>query len=128
MFFCKKCGSTLMEDTGLTTLEYSKIVKHTIDEDGELIRENIPKFITFSCRRCGEMLNVDIEAIIDKVRDKAILALLKSRIQVAYKTIDKDKVDEANGISYCGVCPGVIDGSGYCYNDVIVCCKNREVL
>lgn len=128
MFFCNNCGTILVEDSNLTMLKYNESIKLIIDDDGNLIKDNIPTFIVFSCRKCGETINIDIFEIIDKMRKYAIEGMLKHRINVAYKTVDRDSVDEANGVSYCGICPGVIDGSGYCYNDVISCCKNREVL
>jgi len=126
MFFCDKCGTIMTEDSNLTAYEYSKVVTHIVDEEGELIKDNIPKFITFACRKCGNFDNVDIALILAKIQDRSIVSMLKNRINSAYKDPNRDNVDEANGISYCGICPGVIDGSGYCYNDVINYCKVRK--
>ena len=128
MYFCDKCGTKLVEDSSITAIEYNKVVKQIISDSGEVIEENLPNFITFACRGCGEYKNIDMIVVLNKLRHNALASMLKSRIEAVYKTADRTKVDEANGIAYCGICPGVIDESGYCYNDVISQCLVRKAM
>jgi hypothetical protein len=127
MIDCDQCGSKMSEDILLSTIEYDNLTKVILNEEGEIIYENLPDYLVFSCKMCGETKNIKISDIIKNLQNKIVSLLLKERLKVIYTTADRSKVDEASGVSYCGLCPGVIDESGYCYNDVISQCRVRKV-
>jgi len=128
MYFCDKCGTTLVEDPYITSLEYNKVIKGIISKDGEIIKENLPTFVTYSCRRCGSTKNVEISEILKEMMQPSIEAMLDIRLAAVFEATDRSTIDEANGISYCGICPGVLDDTGYCYNDLIKQCVVRKVV
>ena len=128
MYFCDKCGTTLVEDPYITSLEYNKVIKGIISKDGEIIKENLPTFVTYSCRRCGSTKNVEISEILKEMMQPSIEAMLDTRLAAVFEATDRSTIDEANGISYCGICPGVLDDTGYCYNDLIKQCVVRKVV
>lgn len=126
MHFCDNCGTAVVVDNALTAEEYNIRVKYIVSDDGDIIKENLPDFLSFACRKCGTFKNIDIVDIIADIRRPIIDRLIKGRLEHVFETSDRSSVDEANGVSYCGICPGVIDGTGYCYNDLISQCKVRE--
>jgi len=126
MFTCKKCNTLLVEDFNMASEAYDGDLKTVLTEDGEIDYKALPTYLIFSCGRCGYFEKIEISTIIKNLQKKIVKTLFYKRLDLVYSTADKTKVDEANGISFCGMCPGVIDESGYCYNDVISQCIIRK--
>lgn len=126
MFSCDKCESAMIEDFSLTSAYFDDRVETIIDEDGNIIYEHLPQKLYFICGKCGYSKPISIEDIIKELQKRSLNALLYSRLNFVYRNVPKDNIDEANGVSYCGICQGVVDGSGTCYNDVINKCVLRN--
>jgi len=126
MFKCEKCGIAMVEDYSLTCLSYDTEIDKIITEDGVFNYSNLPDYLIFICRRCGGTKKVKLQTIITNLQNIVITQLLSIRLRIALRAVDKSVVDEAHGVSYCGICAGVIDDSGYCYNDVISQCVIRK--
>lgn len=126
MFTCKKCGTILVEDFNMASEFYDNDSIRILTEEGEIDYEALPSYLIFSCARCGAVEKIEITDIIETLQKKTIKTLLHKRLSLVYSTADKTKVDEASGISFCGLCEGVVDESGYCYKDVISQCVIRR--
>lgn len=126
MFNCEKCGAVLVEDAALSCVAYDKATKELLDENGALIHESLPDELVFVCRRCGFTREINLLTIIRSIKERIASRLLDTRLQIVYNTVDRTLVDEANGVSFCGLCPGTIDDTGICYNDVIKQCPIRR--
>ncbi len=113
-------------DYRLTGLFYDDNVTVLLDEDSDIQYNLLPEDFVFICRRCGYTKNIKVSDIIKHEQEKVCKFLLHMRLDAAYKLTDKTKVDEASGVSFCGMCKGVVDDSGYCYNDVILQCPVRK--
>jgi DNA-directed RNA polymerase subunit RPC12/RpoP len=128
MFKCDKCGNNLILDYKNTSAYYNDNVTTLLDEDGAILYDKLPDEVVYVCHRCGERKLIDINSIILDIKEKVCKILLGMRLDITYKFADKSLVDEASGVSFCGRCRGVVDGSGYCYNDVIKQCPVRKIL
>lgn len=127
MLNCDKCDSMMVEDYNLSCIYYDETIQEILNSDGEIIFENIPTELVFICRRCGYTKNIDLEDINKMMQLRVVDRLINSRLNIVYKSADKSIIDEANGVSYCGICSGVVDESGFCYNDLISQCVIRKV-
>jgi hypothetical protein len=128
MFNCDKCGNVLVLDYKYTSAFYADNVTTVLNEDGVLNYNALPDEVVYVCRRCGNTKLVSFSEMILLLKENVCKFLLNSRLDAAYKYVDKGVVDESHGISFCGQCYGVIDDSGYCYNDVIEQCPIRNLL
>lgn len=126
MFTCKKCGTILVEDFNIASEFYDGESVLILTKDGEIDYDVLPDYLVFSCAKCGFIKKISIITIIKGIQKKIIKILLHRRLSSVYSTADRTKVDEANGIAFCGMCEGVVDESGYCYKDVISQCIIRE--
>ncbi len=126
MFTCKKCGTILTEDFNIASEFYDNDLKIILTEEGEVDYKALPEYLIFSCARCGAVEKIEIIDIIKTLQKKIIKTLIHKRLSLVYTTADRTKVDEAKGVSFCGMCSGVVDESGYCYNDVISQCVIRK--
>ena len=82
----------------------------------------MPDYLIFSCPKCGYFEKKSFDELKEVLKLSVLQSLLDLRQEIAYKNIDRSKISEENGISYCGLCYGLLDGDGYCYNDVISQC------
>lgn len=128
MFNCDNCGTVLVLDYMYTGNFYDDNVTTVLNEDGEILYENLPNTVVYVCRRCGNKKLVNLDEILSLIKTRVCNILLNTRLGQAHTVVDKQLVDEASGISFCGACSGVIDSSGYCYNDVIKQCPVRKIL
>ena len=128
MFCCDKCNTALVLDYKYTSAFYDDNVTTILNEEGELLYEALPNEVVYTCRRCGNKKLISLDEIIASIKAKVCKILLTDRLNMTYKLADKKMVDEAKGVSFCGQCVGVIDDSGYCYNDVIKQCPVRKIL
>lgn len=124
--FCDKCGSILEENKSLTLASYDREFVELFSEDGSLYTNTEMNYLLFVCNKCGFHRKVNISLLTEMIRRDLIEIVANNRVSAAVPTIDRRKVKEENGVSYCGICFGVIDDSGYCYNDVISQCKVRK--
>lgn len=124
---CKKCDGRLANDILITAKSYSKDVGVLIDKDGNSDISLLPEYLVFSCPKCGYIEKVTFVDVQNVLKESFMRALLRARNEEVYIELDKSKILEENGINYCGICPGVLEGDGYCYNDVISQCKVRKL-
>jgi hypothetical protein len=126
MFKCEKCESAMIEDYMLTAKFFDDKMTEIFNDDGEIEYKNIPYEIYISCGRCGYSKLISVNEIVEEILRKPLKALLYHRLSYVYKNVEREGIDEANGVSHCGMCQGVIDGTGICYNDVIERCSLRK--
>lgn len=128
-FICKACNKILQEDTVRTFTYYNSEIKTIFMEDGSLDKNVYPEFIVYSCHSCGYTVRVLIEQLIKTKQEFIIQQILNLRLGHSISTSRTYNIEEASGIGYCGVCPGILDGDGYCSNDLILkCTTRREIL
>jgi len=123
---CKKCGFRLALDIFHTAKKYNLDVDILINEDGKLALENLPDYYIFVCGKCGNTKKYSFEEVQLKFKTIVIETILNSRQQDSYMYLDSSKIQEENGISYCGMCLGPFDENGYCYNDIKLQCSVRK--
>lgn len=128
MFHCSKCSTILTLDYKYTGAFYNDNVVNILDENNDILYNELPNCVVYVCRRCGNKQLIDLNALINSIKMNACKIVLNSRLDLVYKSIDRASVDEASGVSFCGQCPGVVDDSGYCYNDVIKQCPVRKII
>lgn len=128
MFTCDKCGTVLVIDYKHSAISYDSNVTTVLDEGGNINFDNLPDEVSYVCRRCGSVKKIALNSVVELIKGKIIKAVLDVRYSAVYTTFDSSKVDEASGVSFCGMCYGMVDDSGYCYNDVIKECPVRKIL
>lgn len=128
MFYCDKCNTILAMDYKHTSIYYNDNVTTILDEDGTICYDALPDEVVYICHKCGAKKLVALSELVNMIKTKVCRNLLSSRLGTVYKLVDKNLVDEAHGIDFCGRCFGVIDDSGYCYKDVIKKCPVRKLL
>jgi hypothetical protein len=126
MFKCDKCESAMIVDYMLTAKFFDEKMKEIFNDDGEIEYSGIPKEIYISCGRCGYSKLISMDEIIESILSRPLKALVHNRMSYVLNNVDREDIDEANGVSHCGLCQGVIDGTGICYNDVIERCVLRK--
>lgn len=124
--FCEKCGNTLEDSRMLTVVDYDAELDVLMSEAGELIIDSSADYLLFICNNCGFQKKISFSMFMEMIKKDLLTIVANNRLSAAIPGIDKSKVKEENGISFCGMCLGVIDGSGYCYNDVISQCSIRK--
>lgn len=132
-FECDKCGTILHEATYETMLEYDVELSYILDENGNFSLDSLPAYIIFKCPFCYYSVKVNINDILKPFLEVVLSRLSRFRIQKCLSSIkENNKLNpdaEDNGISFCGMCQGFLDGDGYCYNDVIdKCIVRRDIL
>jgi predicted nucleic-acid-binding Zn-ribbon protein len=126
---CPKCGNDLYENSMDTVFEYNKDIKLLMCEDGNLEVENAPKYMVFSCIKCGFRRRVSFEDYFRSRQETVLKTLGKIRSDSCVRTLDHSiKYSEDSGVLFCGLCPGLFDGDGMCTNDVINNCFVRKRL
>jgi predicted RNA-binding Zn-ribbon protein involved in translation (DUF1610 family) len=128
MFKCDECGTTLILDYRHSAAFYNSNVTTVLDEESEIDFNLLPKEVVYVCRRCGKTKIIDLETVVYTVKKKITDAVLNIRYDTVYKNFGDSVVNEENGIAFCGMCRGVIDDAGHCYNDVIKECPVRKAL
>jgi len=125
---CKKCGGMLIMDTLATVRLYHLSVDIIIDEEKEISDiDLLPEYLVFLCHKCGYSEKRTFEDIRIDLKTTLMQKILKLRQQESYKLIDKSKIHEENGISFCGICEGHSGcDDGYCYNDMLPQCIIRK--
>jgi hypothetical protein len=91
--------------------------------------ENAPKYMVFSCIKCGFRRRVSFEDYFRSRQETVLKTLGKIRSDSCVRTLDHSiKYSEDSGVLFCGLCPGLFDGDGMCTNDVINNCFVRKRL
>lgn len=124
---CDKCSTPLDLDKLLTMQSYDTELKEILDTNGEIYLDPNVDYLLFTCGRCNFYKKVDIQKVIDTIKSNLIKIISNTRVNFALQNMDNSGVKEDNGVDYCGICPGVIDSTGYCYNDVINKCYLRKL-
>lgn len=128
MFQCEKCKISMVLDYKYTSAFYNDNVTVVLDDNGDIMYDCLPDKVVYVCRRCGIKEVVDFKTIVMGIKEIVCKVLLNTRLEAVYKAVNKGFVDEGNGVTFCGMCGGVIDESGYCYNDVIKQCPIRKFI
>lgn len=128
MFNCDKCKTVMVLDYKHSTDFYNSNVTTILNEDGNIDFNSLPDEVVYACRNCGTVQVIELSAIILAIKKRIIKAVLDIRYGAVYHNFDNSAVEEANGVAFCGICSGVADDSGYCYNDVIKECPVRKIL
>ena len=123
---CEKCGYRLVNNVLETVKCYDLDINEIITMDGEVDINLLPDYLCLTCNRCGNIKKISFEELKILLKNSCMRLLIDLRVEKAYSSIDKTKVAEENGISYCGICPGPLEGDGYCYKDVISQCAVRN--
>jgi len=122
---CEKCGGLLIDDILATAQFYDKETSILIDEDGNGQPGLLPDYMIFRCQKCGYKEKRSFEQVKLDLKLTYLHALLRTRQLDAYEGLDRSNLKEENGMSYCGICPGPVEGDGYCYNDIKAQCAVR---
>ena len=126
---CPECNNELYENSMDTVFEYNKDIKLLMCEDGGLDIESAPKYMVFSCIKCGFRRRVSFEDYFRSRQEIVLKTLGKIRSDSCVRTLDHSiKYSEDSGVTFCGLCPGLFDGDGMCTNDVIKNCFVRKRL
>ena len=125
--FCDKCGTKLREDNLLTIRGYDVEFNELVDASGDFIISKSMDYVYYSCTKCSFFKKVLFDDVIKDLKLKMIESIVNTRYNAVVLDLKGIDFDESNGISYCGICPGTLDDTGYCYNDVISKCRLRRI-
>lgn len=115
---CEKCESRIFLDNLATAESYNKETSIIIDEDGKPTIDFFPDYVVLQCPRCGTKIRKSFDEVIRSLKYDFLTALIKLRQLDSYENLDRSKLREESGVSYCGMCPGPFEGDGYCLNDL----------
>ena len=116
---CKECDGRLVIDILLTARRYDLDTGILINEDGVKDVKVLPDYLIFSCSKCGYSEKRSFEELKEILKLDILQMLLSVRQKAVYKNIDRSKILEENGISYCGLCYGVLDGDDSKFANVL---------
>lgn len=122
--FCKRCNFRLVIDNLATAQAYNKDTGKIIDKDGNIILDNAPDYVILKCMRCGTIVKKSFEELLFDYKMSFLQALVDVRRFGINTDLSNVSLREESGMSYCGYCPGIFDGDGYCLNDM----KNKCVV
>jgi len=128
MINCDKCNVAMVLDYRHSASFYDSNVTTILDEEADIDFDSLPEEVVYICRRCGAVKVVSLTSVINLIKKKIVKLVLDMRYSFVYQNFDNSTVEESNGVSFCGICHGVVDDSGYCYNDVIKECPVRKIL
>lgn len=123
---CKECGNHIFLDILSTAMSYNNETTILIDTEGNPTIENLPNYAILDCPRCGNREKKTFDELIALLKEVILKSMLTTRQVDSYEGIDKSKLREESGMSYCGMCPGPFDADGYCLNDLQKQCIIRK--
>lgn len=128
IFKCAQCDFIMVEDLTLTFFKYDKVTINILDKDGTLNKNYTPNGMYFSCQRCGEIKFISFEEVMLYKQQLIINYTLNKRIMCSLHDTKRNEaaLDPDAGMSYCGICEGPFESSGFCQNEWIASCAVRK--
>jgi len=124
---CDKCGQYMLINYILTSELLSSELAILINEDGTKNIDGFSNNVIMVCPYCRHTKYSNFDKLVSEFKYEIMNKLLKRRESDSHKRLDKTKLKEENGVSYCGMCEGPF-GDGYCYNDLKAQCIVRNKL
>jgi len=124
---CEKCNGRMVMDTLATVTFYNKETTVLIDKDGNPSIKYLPDAVVLKCQKCNYIVVKQFDTLINDLKQFFLNSLLTFRKSNILRFENTPILNEENGLSYCGICPGPFDGDGYCLNDLKKSCAIRKL-